>query len=344
MFVHTGGRVSVVDTHRHCGVNSTWVATCDSFGDAASWIFDSCGLLPAMACARVAMAVTLVTLVPDHSPVDDIEMTDATGPRLGGSPSGIVADDVSVAPDARDESVARSVPASPVPEPAGFLHTMCPSPESMGAVWSTASAAAISSQSPDSEPDLPAPKEWLPLPPLLPYQELVVQTVHPDGVPRCLVDHPVGSGKTRTMLHVLQNFKDDPRPKLIFFPTPSVCRNFYGELIKWPNHYRDFFAKSDPEAAVLAAGTLDLHLAQPQLWDPCCLAPGVIDEVIARARAALQLKNGIRSGHMTVPSGHYYLAGAALFAPENQQAPVLGEQQYPDYTLHVTKSFPLTIL
>jgi hypothetical protein len=39
-----------------------------------------------------------------------------------------------------------------------------------------------------------------------------------------------GSGKTETMIRVLDNFFDDPRPKVAIFPNPSIANNFYEEI------------------------------------------------------------------------------------------------------------------
>jgi hypothetical protein len=75
-------------------------------------------------------------------------------------------------------------------------------------------------------------------PPLQPHQESVAFLLHPKSpVTRLLVDHPTGSGKTWELIRVLDNYFHDPRPKVPIFPTSPVCRNFYGELLRWPSRY-----------------------------------------------------------------------------------------------------------
>lgn len=92
-------------------------------------------------------------------------------------------------------------------------------------------------------------------PPLQPHQQSVAFLLHPASpIERLLVDHPTGCGKTREMIAVLDNYFLDPRPKVPIFPTESVCRNFYLELLRWPSRYRDFFCCEDPILAQRAAG------------------------------------------------------------------------------------------
>ena len=55
-------------------------------------------------------------------------------------------------------------------------------------------------------------------------QEVVRFLVHPKApVQRLLVDHPTGSGKTREMISILDNFFYDPRPKVVIFPKAAIC-------------------------------------------------------------------------------------------------------------------------
>lgn len=71
------------------------------------------------------------------------------------------------------------------------------------------------------------------------YQKTVSWLVSPSTpVSRMLVCHRTGSGKTFTMLRCLDNFYSDPRPKILIFPTAATTRNFYAELLKFPNKYR----------------------------------------------------------------------------------------------------------
>ena len=77
------------------------------------------------------------------------------------------------------------------------------------------------------------------------YQQTVPFLVHPKSpVNRMLVAHRTGSGKTFTMLLVLDNFFADPRSKVVIFPTESVKNNFYSEMLKFPNKYRDAYMKA----------------------------------------------------------------------------------------------------
>ena len=39
------------------------------------------------------------------------------------------------------------------------------------------------------------------------------------------------------MIRTLDNFFNDPRPKVAVFPTDAVCKNFYRELGKFPSRF-----------------------------------------------------------------------------------------------------------
>ena len=75
-----------------------------------------------------------------------------------------------------------------------------------------------------------------------------------------------GSGKTRIMIQVLDNFYLDARAKIPIFPSPTVCQNFYMELLRWPNKYRDYFCSTCPEDAALASGTPDWQSQKLAKW------------------------------------------------------------------------------
>ena len=87
--------------------------------------------------------------------------------------------------------------------------------------------------------------------------------------PRMLVVHRTGSGKTATMIQLANNYFLDRRPKLLIFPTPSVCANFYRELRdpKFPNRYASYLRRLDearqggwrPGDAVDTKKSLELH-------------------------------------------------------------------------------------
>ena len=73
------------------------------------------------------------------------------------------------------------------------------------------------------------------------YQNVARGLVSPrTGIERFLCCWRTGSGKTFAMIKILENFFDDPRPKIIIFPTASVARNFYREVYKTPSRYRDY--------------------------------------------------------------------------------------------------------
>ena len=55
-----------------------------------------------------------------------------------------------------------------------------------------------------------------------------------------LVAHQLGSGKTRTIIDVLNNYYFDTRAKLLIFPTLALATNFYSELLKFENLYKQW--------------------------------------------------------------------------------------------------------
>lgn len=60
------------------------------------------------------------------------------------------------------------------------------------------------------------------------------------NINRLLCVHRTGSGKTRSMILVLDNFFRDPRPKVVIFPNEAVKQNFYSEIMKFESKYRDY--------------------------------------------------------------------------------------------------------
>lgn len=74
------------------------------------------------------------------------------------------------------------------------------------------------------------------------YQTLLKWAMHPRSViKRLLVQWQLGAGKTIGMIQVLDNYFDDPRPKLLLFPNKEVCNNFYNELARQPNKYKSWY-------------------------------------------------------------------------------------------------------
>lgn len=76
---------------------------------------------------------------------------------------------------------------------------------------------------------------------LMAYQYLLKLLIRPGSIiTKLLCVHRTGAGKTLTMISCLDNFYYDRRPKLILFPNSSVANNFYSEIMRFPNRYRDF--------------------------------------------------------------------------------------------------------
>lgn len=71
------------------------------------------------------------------------------------------------------------------------------------------------------------------------YQIVLRWLVHPrTPINRLLVAWQLGTGKTLGMLTVLTNYIDDPRPKVLIFPTDALVTNFYSEIMKFDNPYK----------------------------------------------------------------------------------------------------------
>lgn len=76
---------------------------------------------------------------------------------------------------------------------------------------------------------------------LMPYQATSKWMVSPaTPMNRFLAVHRTGSGKTLTMISILDNYFDDKRSKVLIFPNMSVANNFYVEILKFPSKYRTF--------------------------------------------------------------------------------------------------------
>jgi len=59
-------------------------------------------------------------------------------------------------------------------------------------------------------------------------------------VHRLLLAHQLGTGKTLSMISMLDNFYDDPRPIIFVVPRQSLVINFYSELMTFPSKFRDY--------------------------------------------------------------------------------------------------------
>lgn len=133
-----------------------------------------------------------------------------------------------------------------------------------------------------------------------PHQEATTFLLHPQSpVSRLLVDHPTGSGKTREMIDVLNNYFYDPRAKVPIFPKEPVCRNFYAELLRWPSRYRDFFCCLGPQEMVArAARDENWRLKRDHLWDTSCFSDEELRELCKQMRIVLEMKSWFYMGRM----------------------------------------------
>jgi superfamily II DNA or RNA helicase len=79
---------------------------------------------------------------------------------------------------------------------------------------------------------------------LMPYQVTVKFLLRPTvPIDRFLCVHRTGSGKTLSIINILDNYYHDTRPKILIFPQVTVAENFYSEIMKFPNKYRDYVLK-----------------------------------------------------------------------------------------------------
>ena len=78
-----------------------------------------------------------------------------------------------------------------------------------------------------------------------PWQRILAFICRPKSViERLLVHWQLGSGKTIGMIRMLENFWDDPRPKIILFPTDETMNNTLEEIVvKIKNRYIDAYDK-----------------------------------------------------------------------------------------------------
>ena len=86
---------------------------------------------------------------------------------------------------------------------------------------------------------------------LFPHQDVIRTLTMPDtSVRRLLVIHRTGSGKTQSMLAILDNKFTDMRNKIVVFPTQKIADEFYAELIHSPGgKYRKWLlTKMHPDA------------------------------------------------------------------------------------------------
>jgi hypothetical protein len=102
---------------------------------------------------------------------------------------------------------------------------------------------------------------------LLKQQLVVAGLMHARSpVQRLLADHNTGSGKTLVMIRVLDNFYDDPRPKIAIFPKDVVVDNFYLGLLEWPSRWRDYICLRDNNLACIAANSTNWRSVKQKRW------------------------------------------------------------------------------
>lgn len=109
----------------------------------------------------------------------------------------------------------------------------------------------------DCPEPLKAPGEYVQL---QPYQMVAKYLLAPEaeeGLSRMLFAHGLGSGKTLSMIQVLDNFVFDPRPKLIIFPNEALTTNFYIELCTFGSYYQEWLTARLGKHTVLAAARKD---------------------------------------------------------------------------------------
>jgi superfamily II DNA or RNA helicase len=79
------------------------------------------------------------------------------------------------------------------------------------------------------------------------YQDTASYCLHPKTtIDRLLVIHRTGTGKTRTMVKILNSYFSDPRPKIAIFPTQETTNNFYKTIMSFPNRYSEFVIRQFP--------------------------------------------------------------------------------------------------
>mmetsp|Transcript_33022 Transcript_33022/g.77185 ORF Transcript_33022/g.77185 Transcript_33022/m.77185 type:complete len:1223 (+) Transcript_33022:114-3782(+) len=146
-------------------------------------------------------------------------------------------------------------------------------------------------------------------------------------ISRLLVDHATGTGKTLIIIRVLDNYFDDPRPKVVIFPKEAVCDNFYRELLIWPSRMRDFFCFSRPEVAVLASGVTNWKRKRTEKWD---LNNGCFRQEVKRRGVRIEalLREMIDSVREvldmphTIHKGRIHTTASKRFQAEHPGAPV----------------------
>lgn len=156
------------------------------------------------------------------------------------------------------------------------------------------------------------------------YQKTVQFLVSPQTtINRFLVLDRVGSGKTLIIIAVLNNFYNDPRAKIVIFPTESVANNFYGELMKFPNKYRTHVTNMTgiTEAKPDNLGTIkDVLQKKGRFWNSNLVAPiQAVRYTIAGGRSV------IRNSGRDTPTLPVFAKGFDGVNPYNDKIVIMDE-------------------
>ena len=96
------------------------------------------------------------------------------------------------------------------------------------------------------------------------------------------------------MLEILSDTFGWRQGKIVVVPKVVLVRNFLGELVRWPNKWRDFWATLNTEDAKAAAGGDSWRRLKKAVWDPTVLD----NDARKRLRDTLELKHGLTHGRL----------------------------------------------
>ena len=130
----------------------------------------------------------------------------------------------------------------------------------------------------------------------------VLRSSGKQAMPRLLVVHRTGSGKTLLMILMLAMFYTDPRPKVLIFPRKVVLMNFYAELMKFPNPYRTYVFRylTKREATLLAAAGEGRPLSVSQRQNAARARQKVID-ILAMKEPRGAVRHRGKEGYLAAP-------------------------------------------
>jgi superfamily II DNA or RNA helicase len=143
--------------------------------------------------------------------------------------------------------------------------------------------------------------EWFKQAELLPNQLTAyhLATMQQPSFVRMLTVAQVGAGKTLIIIRILNELFDDPRPKIVVFPTESVKTNFYTEISQYPSKWRDYLVRHfRNNEAKMRRGTP--HIKPDGTRNPAItksdsellqVSVGEIERVLAQKKELLKLNN-----------------------------------------------------